>query len=44
MTFSMFVYVIQSTSIKVPLGCVKKVETMNARDNKVFKVAYLFIQ
>ena len=38
------IYVIQSTFIKVPLGQVKKVETMNARDNEIFKISYLISQ
>ena len=44
MTGSTKIYVIQSTSIKVPLGWVKKVEEMNARYNEIFKVSYLFTQ
>ena len=44
MTGSTKIYVIQSTSIKVPLGWVKKVEEMNARYNGIFKVSYLFTQ
>ena len=44
MTGSTKIYVIQSTSIKVPLGWVKKVEAMNARYNEIFKVSYLFTQ
>ena len=40
----MKIYAIQSTSIKVPLGWVKKVKAINARENKIFNVSYLFTQ
>ena len=44
MTDSTKIYVIQSTSIKVPLGWIKKVEEMNTRYNEIFNVSYLFTQ
>ena len=44
MTDSTKIYVIQSTSIKVRLGWIKKVEEMNTRYNQIFNVSYLFTQ
>ena len=40
----MYIYVIQSTSIKVPLNRSKKIEMMNVRDNEIFRISYLFTQ
>ena len=44
MTCSTQIYGFQLTPIKVSLGWVKKVETINARDKKIFKVLCLSTQ
>ena len=45
MICSIQINVIQLASIKVPIGWVQKVwDNMNARDDEIFKVSYLFTQ